>query len=109
MVTLLTWAVVILAVIAVIRLIRIYELASEMRGGKPQWETTEDDNRLNARLMMVFVISFFAFCIWQFFAWKDKLLPVSTSQHGAEIDWLFNFNMIIIGFIFFLTNFFLFY
>lgn len=109
MVTLLTWAVVILAVIAVARLIRIYELASEMRGGKPQWETTEEDNRLNARLMMLFVISFFAFCIWQFYAWKDKLLPVSASQHGADIDWLFNFNMVIIGFVFFLTNFFLFY
>ncbi len=108
-ITLLTWAVVILAVVALVRLMRIYELASELRGGKPQWEITESDNRMNAGLMMGFAVAFFAFCIWQFFEYKDKLLPRSASEHGEHIDWLFNFNMIIIGFVFFVTNACLFY
>ena len=109
MITLLTWAVIILAVIVVSRLMRIYELSSELRGGKPQWEVTESDNRMNAQLMMIFAASFFAFCIWLFFEYKDRLLPKSASEHGKQIDWLFNFNMIIIGVVFFITNACLFY
>src|SRR6266702_256347 len=96
MITLLTWAVIILTIVAVARLVRIYELASEMRGGKPQWEVTESDNRMNARLMLIFVLAFFVFCFWVFFITKDKLLPIAASVHGGETDWLFNFNMVII-------------
>lgn len=109
MITLLTWAVIILVIIAALRLMRVYELSTELRGGKPQWEITESDNRMNAGLMMLFAAAFFAFCIWQFFEYKDKLLPQAASEHGAHIDWLFNFNMIIIGFVFFVTNACLFY
>jgi cytochrome c oxidase subunit II len=109
MITLLVWAVIILTVIAVSRLVRVYELSSNLRGGKPQWEITENDNRMNAQMMMIFAVAFFAFCIWQFFEYKDKLLPIAASEHGAHIDWLFNFNMIIIGIVFFVTNGCLFY
>ena len=52
---------VILAVVAVARLIQIQELATELKGGKPQWEVTDKDNRMNSILMMLFAISFFAF------------------------------------------------
>jgi cytochrome c oxidase subunit 2 len=109
MITLLIWAVIILAIVAVARLVRIYELASEMRGGKPQWEVTEADNRMNARLMIIFCFAFFIFCFWVFFITKDKLLPVAASVHGAETDWLFNFNMVIITFVALVTNFCLFF
>ncbi len=109
MITFLTWAVVVLAIIAIVRLMGIYELSSELRGGAPQWEVTEEDNRMNARFMMLFAVAFFVFCIWQFFEYKDKLLPIAASEHGAQIDWLFNFNMVIIGIVFFLTNACLFY
>lgn len=109
MITLLTWSVIILAVIGIGRLVKIYELASEIRGGKPQWEVTESDNRMNARLMLWFMIVFFVFCFWVFFITKDKLLPMAASEHGADIDWLFNFNMVIITIVAMITNFFLFY
>lgn len=109
MITLLTWAVIILAIVTACRLMRIYELASELRGGKPQWEITEKDNRMNAVLMMVFAVAFFLFCIWQYFEYRHKILPMAASEHGAAIDWLFNFNMYIIGIVFFITNAFLFY
>jgi cytochrome c oxidase subunit 2 len=109
MITLLTWLVVILSIITIVRLVRINELASELRGGADQWEVTEADNRFNARMMMVFAFSFFIFCFWLFFTYKNKLLPVSASEHGADIDWLFDFNIIIISFVALVTNFFLFY
>ena len=109
MITLLTWAVIILAIIVLVRLVRIYELAAELRGGTPQWEVTESDNRTNAILMMVFMVAFFVFGFWTLFAYKDKLLPIAASEHGAQMDWLFNFNMVIIGFVAVVTNFFLFF
>lgn len=109
MITFLTWSVIILAIVVLCRLIKIYELAAEMRGGKPQWEVTEKDNRLNARLMLWFCIVFFVFCFWVFYIVKDKLLPTAASVHGAETDWLFNFNMVIITIVAMITNFCLFY
>jgi cytochrome c oxidase subunit II len=109
MITLLTWAVIVLAIIAAFRLIKIYELASALRGGRPQWEVTEQDNRMNGNLMMIFMIAFLIFGFWHVWEYKDRILPVSASEHGVEIDWLFNFNMIIIGFVAVVTNFFLFY
>ena len=109
MITLLTWVVIVFALIAVVRLIRIYELASELRGNVNQWEVTESDNRFNARMMMLFAVSFFVFCFWLFFKYKDRLLPISASEHGVTIDWLFNFNMVIISIVAIVTNFFLFY
>ncbi len=109
MVTLLTWAVIILAIIAACRLMRIYELSTELRGGRPQWETTEGDNRMNAQLMLMFFIAFCVFCTWVFYTTRDKLLPIAASVHGAETDWLFDFNMVIITVVAALTNFFLFF
>ena len=109
MITLLTWAAIILAIVAVCRLVRIYEIAAELRGGRPQWEVNESDNRMNARLMLLFMIVFFVFCFWVFFITKDKLLPAAASVHGAETDWLFNFNMVIITIVALITNFCLFY
>ena len=109
MITLLTWTVIILSVIAIGRLIKIYELSTELRGGRPQWEVTEDDNKLNSRLMMLFMIVFFIFCFWQVFEYGPKLLPPAASEHGTQIDWLFDFNMLIIGVVATITNFFLFF
>ncbi len=88
---------------------KISELAAELRGGKPQWETTESDNRMNARLMMLFFIAFMIFCFWNLYEFIPKLLPTAASEHGAETDWLFNFNMVIIGIVTIITNFCLFY
>jgi cytochrome c oxidase subunit 2 len=105
---LLIYLAIILVCAVVWYLSRIFELASELRGEK-QYEVRPRDNRLNGRLMILFMVTFFAFCIWQFFKYKDKLLPVAASQEGAEIDWLLHFNFIIIIFVFFVTNFMLFY
>lgn len=103
MTTFLVILVVLLAVVLIAQLIRVFELASELRG-KEANEITERDNKMNAGLMMLFMIAFFGFCFWQYFAWKDFLLPESASEHGLEIDWLLNFNFLIIIVVFFITN-----
>jgi cytochrome c oxidase subunit II len=105
---LLIYAIIILGFAAIWQLVRVVELSSRLKGVDPN-KVTESDNRLNGRLMLTFMIAMFAFCIWQFFEYKDRLLPTSGSAHGEEIDWLWDFNMIIIVIVFFATNGVLFY
>lgn len=99
----------VLGVIAVAQIVRIFELSTELKGGTPNWVITDRDNRTNANLFLLFLIAFFAFCIWQFVAYKDKLLPVAASEEGVELDWLMNFNFLIITIVFVICNFLLFY
>lgn len=100
--------VVILSAIVVVQLVKFFELLSELKGEDSE-EVNEKDNRLNARLMMVFLVSFFASFIWMMVSYKDKLLPIAASEHGAITDWLFNFNMIILIITFAFTHILLFY
>lgn len=105
---LLVYFAIILVCAAVWYITRIFELAAEMRGVK-QYEVNDKDNKLNGRLMLWFMIAFFAFCFWQYFKYKDKFLPVAASEEGVELDWLLDFNFIIVIVVFLITNFVLFY
>jgi cytochrome c oxidase subunit 2 len=67
------------------------------------------DNRMNARLMWAFLIAYFAFFLWLVMAYGDKMLPVAASEHGAETDWLLNFNWWILMIAFVITNILLFW
>lgn len=109
MTTFLIWVVIILSIVMVVRLVRIYELASELKGGKPEWEVTEKDNRTQALFMILFFVAFFIFAMWHLYEFVPKLLPKAASEHGEDIDWLFNFNILIIGIVATVTNFLLFY
>ena len=108
MITFLVYVAVILTIVAIAQLVRVFELASELRGEKTN-DVDEKDNKMNGKIMFFFLISFFTFCVWQLFKYKDRLLPVSASEHGVLLDWLFNFNMIIITIVFILTHIALFY
>jgi cytochrome c oxidase subunit II len=108
MIKLLVFIAIVLFIIAMAQLMRVFELASELRGGKRE-AVNESDNRMNGRLMLLFMFGLFAFCIWQLFSYKDKLLPESAAKHGEELDWLMDFNMIIITIVFVITEIFLFY
>ena len=99
----------VLGVLAIAYIVRIFELSTELKGGTPEWVVTDKDNKTQGFLMLAFLIAFFAFCVWQFYAYKDLLLPVSASEEGVELDWLMNFNFLIITIVFFIVNAFLFY
>jgi cytochrome c oxidase subunit 2 len=99
---------IILFIIAAAQLMRVFELSSALRGGRRE-AITESDNRMNARLMMTFLIFLFAFSLWQLFEYKDRLLPEAASVHGKSLDTLFDVNLIIITIVFVITEFFLFY
>lgn len=103
MTSLLITIVVILALIAVMQMARVYELVSELRG-KREEEISLRDNKVNAGLMLVFMVGFFVFVAYYIVEYWDKMLPPPASEHGKSIDWLLNFNFIIILFVFALTN-----
>ncbi len=106
--TLLILAAIVLGVLAVTRLSRVYELTAELRG-KREWEISDRDGRMNARLFWAFPFAYFGFFLWLTLNYKDSLLPVSASEHGAWTDDLLNFNWVILIAVFFLTNILLFY
>lgn len=108
MIKFLVYVAIILGALAIGYLVRVFELASSLKGTKPE-VITEKDNKLQARLMLLFLFAFFAYVIWNLVEFAPRMLPVSGSEHGVEIDWLFNFNMIILFIVFTITHIILFY
>jgi len=96
-------AVIVLGVIAVAQLMRVYELSSKLRN-KNEAEISNRDNKLNANLMLIFMLFFFGGFIWLMleYGWTGRGGPASV--HGHELDWLLNLNFIIIIAVFFITN-----
>ena len=95
--------VIVLGVVAVAQLVRLYELSSKLRK-EGEHETNSRDNRLNARLMLVFMSFLYIGFIYLMykFGWTGR--GEAASVHGKELDWLLNINFILIIAVFFLTN-----
>ena len=108
MTKLLILIVVVLGIAAIAQLVRVYELTSKLRG-KREEDISPADNRMNAMLMWVFLVAYFAFFLWLCIAYKDKMLPLAASTQGVETDWLMNFNWWILIIAFVITNILLFY
>ncbi len=108
MIKILVYVAIILAVFAIGYLVKVYELAANLKG-KKQHEVTDSDNRMMGKIMLTFLFVFFAFVIWNLVEYVPKMLPESASEHGVGLDWLFNFNMAILFFVFTITHIFLFY
>ncbi len=95
--------VVILGILAIGQYMRIYQLAADARG-KKQEDISLGDNKLNAGIMIIFLISFFAFFIWLLAKYGGGGLGPAASEHGEKTDWLLNLNFAIIIAVFFLTQ-----
>lgn len=103
MIKFLVYVAIILTVLAIGYLVRVFELASSLKG-KKQEEITEKDNRLMSRIMLTFLFALFLFVIYNLKSYGSKLLPISASKHGEDLDWLFDVNMAIIWIVFTLTH-----
>ncbi len=100
--------VIILGAIAVAQLVRVYELSTKLRKNG-EHEISNRDNNLNARMMFLFMLTFFAAVVYLFieYGWTGR--GEAASIGGVETDWLLKLNLIIITIVFFFTNFLLFY
>ncbi len=106
--TLLVLLAIILLIIAGHQLLRIIELSRGLKKST-EWKITDTDNNMMGKAMLGFMILFFAFFIWQVLRWNDRGLPGAASEHGVKIDTLWDWNMYLVIFVFFVTNFFLFW
>lgn len=97
------YAILVLAAAALWQLVRVVELAAKLKGVDPN-KVTYRDNRMNGRFFLIFLIALWITSLSQLYIFSDDMLPVAASEHGAEIDWLMDFNMIIIWTVFLLTN-----
>jgi cytochrome c oxidase subunit 2 len=103
MMKLLILLVVVLGAVAIAQLARVYELTARLRN-KREEDISPSDNRMNGRLMWLFLVAYFAFFAWLVMAYGDKMLPVAASEHGVETDQLMDFNWVILIIAFVLTN-----
>ena len=103
MTTLLIITVLVLGLMVVLRLSRVAELASELRGDREE-NIPERDNRISGRMMWAFGVAYLAFFIWIPIHYNDVFLPPPASTQGVWIDAMYHFNWIMLGIVFFGTN-----
>ena len=100
--------VVLLTIAAMVQLVRVNELLSEITN-KDTNEVTDEDYNKNGILFLIIGFGFLAFVIWQMITWDHLLLPPASSIHGAEIDTLMKVSMTLILVVFFALSPMLFY
>ena len=108
MTNLLIFLVSLLTIAAMVQLVRVNELLSEITNKDPNAVTDEDNNK-NGILFLIIGFGFLAFVVWQMITWDHLLLPPASSVHGAEIDTLMKVSMALILVVFFALSPMLFY
>ena len=92
-----------LGILAISQLVRVFELSTKLRG-KQDEEVSDRDNNTQGTLMLLFMFAYFGFFLWLVLKTSDQMLPPSASKHGDDLDWLLNFNFLIITIAFVLTH-----
>jgi len=108
MTNLLIFLVLLLTIAAMVQLVRVNELLSEITNKDPN-DVTDEDNNKNGILFLIIGFGFLAFVVWQMITWDHLLLPPASSVHGAEIDTLMKVSMALILVVFFALSPMLFY
>ena len=98
----------VLFIAALVQVMRVIELLSELRKVDVN-EVTDRDNDIQGKLFLIVGFGFIVFVIWQIFAWDYLLLPSAASEHGSQIDGLMKFTMGLILAVFFIISPLLFY
>lgn len=100
--------VIVLGVLAIAQLIRLYEHSSKLRNRREE-DIPNRDNKLNALMMLLFMILLFGGFIWLMCKYGYTGRGEAASEHGVLTDQLLSLNFWIIISVFFITNFLLFY
>ncbi len=103
MTSLLIYLVIILAIVAVVQILRVFELSNFLNGEDGINVTDQETNNISL-MWVLFLIAYFAGFIYLVVRFGPHLLPEAASVHGAAIDTLMNFNLIIITSVFVLTH-----
>lgn len=101
---LLIFLVIAIVAIAIVQVVRVYELASKIKGDKVEETVTKGENKLNGNLFILFMVAFFGSIIWMMIEFGNGGMGEAASEHGLEIDSLLMLNWWIILPVFFITN-----
>lgn len=96
--------VIILSVVTAIRLMKVFEFTSILRGRKP-YEISESENNITAIMFLLSMVGLFSMFIYftnKFYNYK-YILP-AASEHGKDAESLLELNLIIISIAFFITQ-----
>ena len=97
----LIFLIIVLIVVVLMQATKTLDLVGELRSDEKEEERQAD---IQGRLMILFmVLGMFGF-FWCFGAYKYKLFPESGSAHGALLDNLFFWTLMITGVVFVITN-----
>ena len=94
--------VIVLAVIAIVQLTKVYELTRSLRKTREE-DTSPADNKLNANLMVIWMLVFFIGTAYLYVKYGEYL-PEAASEHGKDVDWLMNVNIWMITIMFVIMN-----
>jgi len=100
----LIFIVVVLGVLALIQLVKVYEITSKVTGNKSQENITPGENLSQASLFLVFMVALFGGTIYLMLEYGNGGLGTAATEHGVMIDDLLVFNWWIILPVFFIMN-----
>ena len=103
-------AIFILLGIIIVQIGRVTELAAKIRGEE---DVAQSNNDKTAFWLVVFMIVFLIACIYSAWYYKDQMLGygplTAASEHGVEVDSMFNVTLFFTGIIFVITHILLFW
>lgn len=100
----LIFIVVVLGVLALIQLVKVYEMTSKVTGDKSQENITPGENLSQAILFLVFMFALFGGTIYLMLKYGNGGLGQAATEHGVKIDDLLVFNWWIVLPVFFIMN-----
>ncbi len=97
--------IVVLLGVILVQLGKVSELSAKIRGEE---EAATQKNNRTAFFMLVFLVVFLVFCIVSAYFYKDKMLGygphAAASEHGGDLDSIFNVTLFFTGIVFVLTH-----
>ncbi len=91
----------VLILVVLFQVTKTLDMVSELRADDKEEERHADTQ---GRLMVLFfILGMFGF-FWSFYAYRHKLFPPAASEHGALLDNLFFWTLLITGIVFVITN-----
>lgn len=100
----LIFVIVLLSVLALIQLVKVYELTNRVTGNKNEEVVSPGENMVMASLFLVFMIAYFGFIIWMMMEYGNGGMGKAGTEHGEMTDTLLTFNWWIILPVFFVVS-----
>lgn len=91
--------------VIVVQIGKVTELAAKIRGEE---EAARQETNRTAVWLVIFMIVFLIACVWSGIYYKNSMLgygPLqAASEHGSEVDYMFNITLFFTGIVFVLTH-----